>query len=98
MVAAVLLSTLLSAVCPRTQSIAQTQTEDQGGYTLLKKGDYDGALRQFNARVAMQPNDSLAERGLLQVYLETGRYVEAEAAARKFLTRVPTAGVVRHQL
>jgi tetratricopeptide (TPR) repeat protein len=34
----------------------------------------------------------------LRVYIETGRYAEAEAIARKFLAKTPNAGIVRHEL
>ena len=35
---------------------------------------------------------------MLRVYIETGRYSEAEAAAKKFLQKNPEAGGVRHEL
>ena len=43
-------------------------------------------------------NDAVAQRALLRVYIETGRYSEAEAAAKKFLQKNPESGGVRHEL
>src|SRR4030095_10301620 len=50
------------------------------------------------ARPTANPTDAVAEKHLLRAYLETGRYVEAEAAARKFLLKSPDAGGVRYEL
>ncbi len=43
-------------------------------------------------------NDAAAQRAQLRVYIETGRYTEAEAAAKKFLQKTPDSGAVRHEL
>ncbi|HKG60922.1 MAG TPA: tetratricopeptide repeat protein [Pyrinomonadaceae bacterium] len=39
-----------------------------------------------------------AERALLRGYIETGRYTEAEAAAKKILLKTPDDGAARHEL
>src|SRR5690349_4606488 len=38
------------------------------------------------------------ERAQLRAYIETGRYTEAEATAKKFLLKTPDNGPVRHEL
>ena len=38
------------------------------------------------------------ERAQLHAYIETGRYTEAEAAAKKLLLKTPDNGAVRHEL
>ena len=38
------------------------------------------------------------ERAQLRAYIETGRYTEAEATAKKFLLKTPDNGGVRHEL
>jgi tetratricopeptide (TPR) repeat protein len=38
------------------------------------------------------------DRALLRGYIETGRYIEAEAAAKKLLLKTPDNGAVRHEL
>jgi tetratricopeptide (TPR) repeat protein len=38
------------------------------------------------------------QRALLRGYIETGRYTEAEATAKRFLLKSPDAGPVRHEL
>ncbi len=38
------------------------------------------------------------DRALLRGYIETGRYTEAEAAAKRILQKSPDAGPVRHEL
>lgn len=64
----------------------------------LKKGDYENALKILTARLSTNPTDTDAQRGQLRVFIETGRYAEAEAAAKKFLLKTPDAGRVRHEL
>jgi tetratricopeptide (TPR) repeat protein len=77
---------------------ASTQIIDVSGLNELKRGDYDNAFKLLSARLASNPNDTVAQRGLLRVYLETGRYTEAETNARKFLQKTPETAGVRHEL
>lgn len=74
------------------------QTPEPRGLAELKKGDYDNAFKLLSARLASNPNDVVAQRALLRVYNETGRYTEAEATAKRFLQKTPDSGPVRHQL
>jgi tetratricopeptide (TPR) repeat protein len=76
---------------------ASAQSADADGAAELKKGEYEAAIKSFTNRLAGNANDAEAETGLLRAYLETGRYVEAEASARKFLVKNPSAASVRHQ-
>src|SRR6185369_2030371 len=94
------LGVLVSVLCAGTGiSNLRAQQKDSGaGEIALKKGDYETSLKQLNARLGSDPNDQLAQRNLLRVYLETGRFTEAETAARKFVTKNPQAGLVRHEL
>ena len=69
-----------------------------GGLAELKKGDYDAAIKLLLARLAANGDDALAAKNLLRAYLETGRYPEADTAAKKFLLKNPTAAGVRHEL
>ena len=85
---------LLFALCIS----AYAQIIDTSGLAELKKGDYDNAFKLLNARLASNPNDVAAQRGLLRVYLETGRYSETETVAKKFLAKTPEAAGVRHEL
>ena len=77
----------LAQVTPKPRGLAE-----------LKKGDYENASKLLTARLASNPNDAVAQRALLRVYIETGRYTEAEAAAKKFLQKTPDSGAVRHEL
>jgi cellulose synthase operon protein C len=77
---------------------AQSQTIDTPGLAELKRGDYDNALKLLNARLVSNPNDVVAQKALLRVYIETGRYSEAETTAKKFLQKTPDSGTVRHEL
>ena len=74
------------------------QKEPAIGEVELRKGDYETALKLLSAHLATQPTDQVALRNLLRVYFDTGRYVEAESAARKFLIKHPQASIVRHEL
>lgn len=78
-------------------TVAQS-SDDPPGQAELKKGDYENAIKLLTARLATSPDDAEAQTNLLHAFLETGRYVEAEAAAKKFLVKQPAAAGVRHQL
>ncbi|HET6974457.1 MAG TPA: tetratricopeptide repeat protein [Pyrinomonadaceae bacterium] len=77
---------------------AGAQSTDQRGLAELKKGDYENASKLLNARLVSNPNDAVALRALLRVFIETGRYAEAEATAKRFLLKTPDSGSVRHEL
>ncbi len=77
---------------------AFAQAPEPRGLAELKKGDYENASKLLSARLASNPNDVVAQGALLRVYIETGRYTEAEATAKRFLQKTPNAGIVRHQL
>src|SRR3954452_14698354 len=49
----------------------------------------------FSTVFAQAPD---TERAQLRNYIETGRYTEAEATAKKFLLKAPDKGPVRHEL
>jgi tetratricopeptide (TPR) repeat protein len=74
-------------------SLAQQQAD-----LALQKGDYDNAFKLLSARLVSNPNDTAAQKALLRIFLETGKYAEAEATAKRFLTKTPDTGSVRHQL
>ena len=78
--------------------VVHSQISDTLGLAELKKGDYDNAFKLLNARLASNPNDFPAQKALLRVYIETGRYSEAEATAKKFLAKTPETAAVRHEL
>src|ERR1043165_3166548 len=77
---------------------AAAQAQETRGLEELKKGDYDNAFKLLSARLVSTPNDIVPQRALLRVYLETGRYAEAEATAKRFLQKTPDTGSVRHEL
>ena len=64
----------------------------------LRKGDYDTAFKLLSARLTSNPDDVVAQKALLRVFIETGRYAEAEATAKRFLTKTPETATVRHEL
>ena len=78
--------------------LAQSQAVEPPGAAELKKGEYENAIRLLTSRLGTNAGDTEAETGLLRAYLETGRYAEAEAAAKKYLIKNPSAAGVRHQL
>src|SRR5215213_7332767 len=92
-----LIATIAVSISP-DHTAAQDQPNIIRGLLELRKGDYDNAFKLLSARLAANPNDFVAQKALLRVYLETGRYTEAEATARKFLQKTPDAGAVRHEL
>jgi len=80
------------------QSQPQETPQEVPGQAELKKGEYDSAIKLLTAHLANNTNDAAAQKLLLLAYIDTGRYVEAETSARKFLLKNAGAGVVRHQL
>jgi len=78
--------------------VAFSQTQETRGLAELKKGDYDNAFKLLSARLVSNPNDAVAQRALLRVFIETGKYAEAEATAKRFLLKTPDTGSVRHEL
>jgi cellulose synthase operon protein C len=50
----------------------------------LKQGKYPEAITALNRLLTTNPNEAEAQAGLLRAYLETGKYKEAEAAAKKY--------------
>ena len=77
---------------------ALAQSPEPRGLAELKKGDYDNAFKLLSARLVSKPDDVVAQRALLRVYFETGRYAEVEATAKRFLEKTPDTGPVRHML
>ena len=77
---------------------AQSAPQELPGQVELKKGEYDNAIKLLTTRLANNSSDALAQKLLLRAYIETGRYTEAETAAKKFLLKTPEAAGVRHEL
>jgi cellulose synthase operon protein C len=81
-------SSIFPAVCFICFSLiscaaAQTQTIDSAEEE-LKKGNYSPAITTFKRLLEVDLSDARAQRGILQAYLETGQYPEAEREARRF--------------
>lgn len=70
---------LLLAACAAAQAPTLEDTLEE-----LKKGNYAEAITALNRLLTTNPNEVQAQAGLLRAYLETGKYKEAEDAARKF--------------
>jgi tetratricopeptide (TPR) repeat protein len=68
------------------------------GIEKLRRGEYAEAVTVLSENLASNPTDSLAARGLITAYTETGRHQEAEKTAVEFLSRVPSESVVRNLL
>jgi len=66
--------------CASAQDAQNESPEDE-----LKHGKYPSAILSFTKMLQADPKDGKAQKGLLQAYLETGQYAEAEANAKKFL-------------
>ncbi len=79
-------------------SVVHSQTNETRGVAELKKGDYENAYKLLSARLTSNPNDPIAQQALLRVFIETGRYLEAEATGRRFLAKTPDTAAVRHEL
>ncbi|MGE0132711.1 MAG: tetratricopeptide repeat protein [Blastocatellales bacterium] len=80
MFVACLLALTTSFSCASAQDAATESPEDE-----LKHGKYQSAILSFTKLLQANPKDGKAQKGLLQAYLETGQYAEAETSAKKFL-------------
>ena len=68
------------------QEPAQEETSPiEAAEAQLKKGEYEAALAAFNKLLTTNGKDQRAQRGVLLTQLETGKYVEAETTAKKYL-------------
>ena len=67
--------------CASAQDAQNESPEDE-----LKHGKYQSAILSFTKQLQANPKDGKAQKGLLQAYLETGQYAEAETNAKKFLS------------
>lgn len=62
----------------------------------LTRGNYATAIAGFQRLLSVNASDPTAREGLLRAYLETGRYTDAEATAKRFLTDRQEDLIVRH--
>ena len=83
---------------PRPPAVSAQSQQAIPGQAEFNKGEYENAIKLLTASLASNPRDEAAEKLLVRVYYETGKYAEAEASARKFLARSIDAGGVRHEL
>ena len=73
------ISFFIFAACAAAQAPTLEEALEQ-----LTKGEYTEAVTAFNRLLSANPNEAKAQAGLLRAYLETGKYQEAETAAKKF--------------
>jgi tetratricopeptide (TPR) repeat protein len=76
--------------CASAQDAQNESPEDE-----LKHGKYQSAIISFTKQLQANPKDGKAQKGLLQAYLETGQYAEAETNAKKFLALGGTEALSR---
>src|SRR6185312_16333007 len=48
--------------------------------------------------ICISAQAQITEKATLRTYIETGKYAEAEATARKSLQKTPDSGPIRHEL
>src|SRR5689334_16823596 len=77
-----ILTLFLCLACVSAHQVTIESAEDE-----LKSGKYSAAITSFTNLLQANPKDERAQRGLLRAYLETGKYAEAEAEAKKFLAK-----------
>ncbi|MCI0661941.1 MAG: tetratricopeptide repeat protein [Acidobacteria bacterium] len=68
---------LISCAAAQNQTIDSAEEE-------LKSGNYSPAITTFKRLLEINPSDARAQRGILQAYLETGQYSDAEREAKRF--------------
>ena len=78
-----LLFCLLSCASAQNPDIETAEEE-------LRQGKYPSAIISFTRLLQLNQHDPRAQKGLLQAYLETGQYVEAEREAKKYVNTKET--------
>lgn len=68
------------------------------GAILEKQNDYSGAEREYQATLALSPHSADALIGLANIYMQSKRLPQAEAALRRYLDADPKNGPARVQL
>ena len=77
---------------------AAQEVSVQRAEQLFKQGSYKEALAMFNALLAKNSNDEQAQRGLINVLVETGDYAQAESKANAILSARPADAAIRNAL
>ncbi len=78
-VPALLLALFFALSCASAQDSPIDSAEEE-----LRQGKYSAAIAAFTRLLQTNAGDARAQKGLLQAYLETGQYREAERDARRF--------------
>ncbi len=93
------IAVLLGVICVIGGSVVVFSQDDVApGEAELRKGNYEAAVKILTTRLTSNPDDVVAQANLLRAFNETGRYVDAEASAKKFLLKSHNAGSVRYEL
>jgi len=74
---------LLITICLSVLPVFAFQSADDD----LNHGNYQAAIAGYNQALQTNPADRQAQAGLLRAYLETGKYSEAQTAAKQFLSK-----------
>ncbi len=83
--ATVTLSAWLPALLWMLVGCSSVQQAAQDPLVEVSRGNYEVAISALEKRLTQAPGDEAALGGLARAYIETGKYAEAEAIARKFL-------------
>ncbi|HKQ07963.1 MAG TPA: tetratricopeptide repeat protein [Blastocatellia bacterium] len=74
---------------------AAQEISAQRAEELFRHGSYKEAAAMFNALLARSASDEQAQRGLVNVLVETGDYPQAESKAKAFLNARPNDAALR---
>src|SRR5437764_12725872 len=80
--------------CTFNSGAAQEATV-QRAEQLFKQGSYKEAAAMFNALLVKNASDEPAQRGLVNVLVETGDYAQGESQAKEFLNARPADAMIR---
>jgi cellulose synthase operon protein C len=87
--------TLLFLLGCTFNSRAAQEVSAERATQLFKQGSYKEAAEMFNALLAKNSNDEQAQRGLVNVLVETGDYPQAESKAKEWLNARPADAALR---
>jgi Flp pilus assembly protein TadD len=68
---------------------SSAQAQNILGYTLLRRGDFDGAIKAFQTYAMLAPTEPNAQDSLAEGLMNAGRFEEAESAFRKATELAP---------
>ncbi len=90
--AAVIIIAALLCGCSILSPLAQARKHSRTAQEAMSAGNYDKAISEFKALLAISPDDPNALSGISQAYEKKGDFENAILAFKTYMEKVPSAG------